>query len=565
MTIVEGQLVEVKWNSRNKESLIKKGYVFTKIGDILKINISDLNKGSNYKIQCICDYCKKTFKRVAKLGFNSQKHFCSNKCKCEYLKLNPINQDSKIEYHCDMCKNPFKVNNYRIKQLSNGKRSNLFCSRECQGKWQSLNNRGENNPNFNSIKLNCKYCGNEFSVPKNRENKAKFCSDECKRMSKRKKIKTNCGTCGKEIETVQSKINNSKSGKVFCSNKCVGVYNSKQRKNRINKTCKICNKEYEVIPSLADTSVTCSVECQHIWQSKYLVGENANGYNSNITRDMRMHNCDWCGNEYELNSPYKIKQKEKGKQLFCSQKCYREWYAKEWSQSLEWKNASRKRAVKMLEDGLFNHTDTQCQTIVNDILNELNIKYENEYNCKYYSIDNYLVDSNLMIEVMGAYWHADPRIYNEINYQMQVNRIKNDKAKKTYVKNNYSINILYLWEIDIIKNQELCKSLIKEYIKTKGQLKFYDSFNYNIVNEKLETISDTTIPYMDYDIDDLKSLINIVGEKKSKKQKDKWTTFKCDVCGKEKEQLTSHYIKSKSHCCSIKCASEYKRGKRKNN
>lgn len=94
----------------------------------------------------------------------------------------------------------------------------------------------------------------------------------------KKRISTNCGYCGKEMTTTPSKFKYSKSGKVFCSNKCVGKYNSIIRKKRINKICLVCGTNYEVIPSQAEKSVTCSVECQHIWQSKYLVGENANNY-----------------------------------------------------------------------------------------------------------------------------------------------------------------------------------------------------------------------------------------------------------------------------------------------
>ena len=53
----------------------------------------------------------------------------------------------------------------------------------------------------------------------------------------------------------------------------------------------------------------------------------------------------------------------------------------------------------------------------------MGIKFENEYNCKYYSIDNYLLEYNLMIECMGTYWHTDNRFYDKINYKSQVEGI----------------------------------------------------------------------------------------------------------------------------------------------
>ncbi|AZV43735.1 restriction endonuclease [Peribacillus asahii] len=559
MAIIEGQMVKVKWTTKNKKYFELFGYQFTCKGEEFEIRINELNKGSRIEIECTCNQCKDIFKREAKRAFKSDKHFCSNECRNKYNKLNPITPETKVEYNCDMCDKSFRVANYRFQQVKNGEHENLFCSRECQGKWNSLNRTGENNPHFNSIKINCEYCEEEFSVPKHRQHTAKFCSDKCKRIGSRKRIEINCGVCNKKLEVAPSKIEQSKSGQVFCSNECVGKYNAiRHKENRINKTCLICNTHYDVKPSEAEKSVTCSVECQKIWQSKYLIGENANNYNSNITSEMRMHNCDWCGTKYELKAPYKIKMREQGKSLFCSIRCYREWYAKEWSQSLEWKDESRMRAVRMLEDGTFNKTDTECQMIINEILDNLKIKYENEYNCKYYAVDNYLVDYNLMIEVNGGYWHADPRIYHEINYQNQVDRIKNDKAKNTYIKNNYEINILYLWEEDILENRELCELLIKEYIESQGKLDYYHSFNYALNDNKIEITNNIIIPFMEYSIEELRTLINIVGKKKNKKQADKWIIFNCDNCGTEKEQLISHYKNNKSHCCSVKCAVEYR-------
>ena len=80
-------------------------------------------------------------------------------------------------------------------------------------------------------------------------------------------------------------------------------------------------------------------------------------------------------------------------------------------------------------------------------------------------------------------------------------------------------------------------------------MKNYHSFNYQLNNDNKLILSDNIIiPYMDWDINDLHNVINIsVKNKMSKKQEDKWTKFNCDVCGKESEQLTSHYKKSKNH------------------
>ena len=65
-----------------------------------------------------------------------------------------------------------------------------------------------------------------------------------------------------------------------------------------------------------------------------------------------------------------------------------------------------------------------------------------------------------------------------------------DKRKHTFIKNKYGIEVLYLWETDVNENLELCKELIKLYIKNNGILENYHSFNYVLNNGKLEVIEE---------------------------------------------------------------------------
>lgn len=260
------------------------------------------------------------------------------------------------------------------------------------------------------------------------------------------------------------------------------------------------------------------------------------------------------GKEF-YEKPYRLNV---SKNHFCNKNCRENWYREVWSQSKEWKNKSRIRAVKILENGSISKTNSECQQIVNNLLDELNIKYINEYNCKYYAIDNYLVDYNLMIEVMGTYWHSDPRFYNEINYEMQNNQISQDKRKNTYIKNNHNINILYLWEEDVINNYNLCKLLLMKYIENNGLLYDYHSFNYTCYNDDLLINKNIIVPYFEYNREFLNNnIINIKNKKHSRKQPKKWIVFNCDNCGEKVEQLKSRYNKNKHHFCSQQCNVEF--------
>lgn len=153
---------------------------------------------------------------------------------------------------------------------------------------------------------------------------------------------------------------------------------------------------------------------------------------------------------------------------------------------------ARRMGVKKTKDyirwvtleGTKNSIETsKQQKMINDLLDEMNIKYIGEYNCKYYLVDHYLSDYHLMIEVQGDFWHCSPLLSNKSNTSGIKGNLTKDKRKHTYIKNKYGIEILYLWEKDINENFELCKKLIELYINNKGKLENYHSFNYELNND----------------------------------------------------------------------------------
>ena len=100
----------------------------------------------------------------------------------------------------------------------------------------------------------------------------------------------------------------------------------------------------------------------------------------------------------------------------------------------------------------------------------------------------------------------------------------------------------------------MCKNLILKYINSKNKLDNYQSFNYILKDNNLILNSNIIKPYIEYEAFELKEIIDInLKEKMSKKQPDKWTTFNCDVCGKETERLTSH-LRGKHRYCSNECS-----------
>lgn len=294
-------------------------------------------------------------------------------------------------------------------------------------------------------------------------------------IAKKTGVYINCEYCGKEVYKTQTVYNKAKHH--FCSTRCQVL--QKHKDTYEIRKCEICGKEFEV--AKIGTQRFCSIQCQGKWQSTIIGDLNP--------RSQKIHlSCDWCGKDI-LVAPYRINENSNH---FCSTNCRQTWYTNIFSQSEEWKEESRKRAAILLANKPVQ-VNSKPQQITNDILEQLDINYRNEEPVVYYAIDNFLTDTGLMIEVMGDYWHSNPLKYtNEKINDRQKHIISRDKAKHTFVKNNYHTEILYVWEKDLTKRPDLCKALIEEYVNKRGILNNYNSFNYSLVNNHL-TLNETII------------------------------------------------------------------------
>lgn len=282
----------------------------------------------------------------------------------------------------------------------------------------------------------------------------------------------------------------------------------------IKVKCKNCGNDVFVTPSvyLKNENIYCSNECY--WKHKseiILKGKDSPFYNRIDTV------CTYCNKPISV-TPYQYEEKNMfgDNHNFCSKHCYWEYRSKYYVGDKHFKYEmtpeikEKIRTKKNNSQKNINRLDTNIQLIVNSILDKNNIKYTREYITKYYAIDNYLDDYKLMIEVMGDYWHANPNKYNENKYwinQKQYDGIHRDKIKHSFVKNQYNIEILYLWEQDILACPQLCEKLILKYIISKGILDNYHSFNYSLIDNEIKLNSKLTIPYQDMLCQNYKSLL----------------------------------------------------------
>lgn len=247
--------------------------------------------------------------------------------------------------------------------------------------------------------------------------------------------------------------------------------------------CDYCGKEFVKRESrIRGNHVFCSEECYSNWRHSDL----------NPTKTERKVICDTCGKIF-ITSGVRYNN---NKHNYCCLNCANLGKKELWKDS-ELRENSRKRIIKNLNAGKYSFTKTTPQIICNNLLDNLSIQYINEYSVSLFSIDNYLPEYDLFIEVMGNFWHANPCFYSSIKYEQQARGCNRDRKKRLYIKEQMNKNILNLWESDIENDLIKCEALIKLYINNSGELKNYNSFNYSFENNELTLNNDIVVPFFE--------------------------------------------------------------------
>ena len=94
--LVPNQKVEVKWNN-NRKWYERKGYTYTKRGDIFLCNAEDLSVGSHKKVKVLCYYCGDIVDVVWKdyVKYKDKRYSC---CKCRQKKTSEKTLNKRQEH-----------------------------------------------------------------------------------------------------------------------------------------------------------------------------------------------------------------------------------------------------------------------------------------------------------------------------------------------------------------------------------------------------------------------------------------------------------------------------------
>lgn len=418
----------------------------------------------------ICKFCGDNF-----VWGSTQKQYCSNECKQKAKENRPKEQNENV---CVLCNKPF----------TSVKKGTMYCSNACRVKSSKDNNKREylheclnckiefmsmskitkfcslscagvfKNRNGNGNVAKCKQCHNDFNQKHDRHY---FCCQKCKtRYATENKIldhTVNCSNCNKEIK--RTKQGASKSKDFFCCRACESQFREKNSAD--TRICEFCKKDFNC--KKGEKLRFCSMGCQSEWQKTTGFGKNHPSYKHEITDEMRTKTCECCGKEMR-GTPISFKTNK-----YCSYSC---------------------KTKSMPKSMSFPHIETIR------VLDELGISNGIEKQVGRYSVDSYIENSNLCIEVMGTFWHCDNRKYPNPIGKIQERSVKRDKKKNLKIKEKDLI-VLYIWEDDINKDYEVCKKLIMEFIKDNGKLNNYHSMNYYIEKDELKLRSEILIPFFE--------------------------------------------------------------------
>lgn len=273
-----------------------------------------------------------------------------------------------------------------------------------------------------------------------------------------------CDNCNKEINKRPSQVREHN----FCCNECYGIWRSKNitgdkvhnHKEKILYPCDNCGKivelfesKYEQIKNGNQKNCFCSKECKAEWDSFHFIGEgNANYQGGDIEKT-----CEYCGKKYY------VQKHRDGRTRFCSRDCVNAWQKDVLAFDKDWLDFRRNVGIKTMQQQKNRYTKPEL--ITREYLDEHNILYYHQHKMHdMFVVDFYLYELDIVIEVLGDYWHGNPKFYGESEDKIPLKDWQITTRQKDQRKYNHLINeghkVFMLWEDDIYKNINECMRLL---------------------------------------------------------------------------------------------------------
>lgn len=254
--------------------------------------------------------------------------------------------------------------------------------------------------------------------------------------------------------------------RVYCSKQCQNKGLSEQNKKRINKFCKFCGIAYSVI-KCKKNSKFCSRACKDSSQ----VGQINQGA---LGRKMSDHEKEM--RSYALKKAYQDPAKKARliNALYVAEDRLGHWPGTSSITRLKaiqtYKNKTgfnhpfsnpiiRERCNQtcineygMSSDALGRESNlihsTKPEILLQNWLQLKGITFKSQYSLEGYRFDVCIPSKQLLIEVDGDYWHANPSIFSSVD-DRQKRTLENDVKKEKAIKST-NFRLIRIWESEIL-------------------------------------------------------------------------------------------------------------------
>jgi len=118
----------------------------------------------------------------------------------------------------------------------------------------------------------------------------------------------------------------------------------------------------------------------------------------------------------------------------------------------ETKQKIREKVLFRIQNNSGPFKDTKPELKMKEILSSLNILFKHQFKLSNRLFDFHILNTNILIEVDGDYYHGNPEKYSKLN-TTQIEVKQKDIIKEKLAKESNFI-LLRFWESDILKNEE---------------------------------------------------------------------------------------------------------------
>lgn len=122
------------------------------------------------------------------------------------------------------------------------------------------------------------------------------------------------------------------------------------------------------------------------------------------------------------------------------------------------KQKLRDKALDRIQTHSGPYKDTKPELKMEEILIFLHIPYEKQFRVDNHLADFHFLNTNILAEVDGDYYHGNPKKFSKFN-KMQLKQKERD-IKNDQIAKKLGYTVLRFWENDILNNEEFVKRTI---------------------------------------------------------------------------------------------------------